>query len=140
MEISVRQHQITISTKEGLVSFLDFETLLGFAVDKDLSFVSIQNDILYFTFGGLSTEIGKKHIFYLLMETIEEFADKVCTCPSLEFIISPQYLKCFLDKPGLTVGNLKDYEDVLEVKDKGELELHPQRPYLLFINENYKEV
>lgn len=143
LEISVKQHNITISITEPLIYLPYAKKLLSLINDLDgvleKSFISIHNDIIYFTFEKLSSEdIKEESPLYLFMKTIEEFADKICTCPSLEFIISNQYLKCFLDKPGLTVKSLSDYEDVLNAKGKGELELHPQRPYLLFINENFE--
>lgn len=136
LEISVRQHQVTISIKDSLVYFPQLKKMFDFAFDSK-SFVSFSDDIFYFVFVNLSSEdITDKDIFYSFLKTIEDFAEKICTCPSLEFVISPQYLKCFLDKPGLKVGNLREYEKVLDAEGKGELELHPQRPYLLFINEN----
>lgn len=136
LEISVRQHQVTLSIKDSLVYFPQIKKMLDFS-DDSKSFVSFSDDIFYFVFVNLSSEdMTDKDIFYPFLKTIEDFAEKICTCPSLEFIISPQYLKCFLDKPGLKVGNLREYEEVLGAEGEGELELHPQRPYLLFINEN----
>ena len=146
LEISVRQHQVTISVKEPMLSLPYVKEILNSAKNSSDSFVSTKNDVLYFTIGGLSKKIGKKNIFYPFIDIITSFADNICACPSLEFIISNQYMKCFLDKPGLKRGfreetkeSLMDYEDILEAEGKGELELHPQRPYLLFINEDYKE-
>ena len=80
-----------------------------------------------------------KDVFYPFLKTIEDFAEKICTCPSLEFVITGQYMKCFLDKPGLRVEDLNHYEEILNAKGKGELELHPQRAYLFFINSSYIE-
>lgn len=140
LEVSVKQHQITISVKEAILHFNHIKDLLLFSIHDDVSFISVNNDILYLTFGGLSVEEvdSTKPIFKTFINIISQFAEKVCTCPSLEFIISPQYLKCFLDKPGLGIKDLKEYENILDAKGKGELELHPQRPYLLFINEKYE--
>ena len=143
LEISVKQHSITISITESMIHFLHAEKLIimvaGMKGASKKSFISTHNDIIYFTFEDLSTDkMMEKDPLRLFMETIEDFAEKICTCPALEFIISNQYLKCFLDKPGLTIENLSEYEEVLEAKGKGELELHPQRPYLLFINENFE--
>ena len=139
LEISVRQHQVTISVKEPMLSLPYVKEILNSAKNSSDSFVSTKNDVLYFTIGGLSKKIGKKNVFYPFIDIITSFADNICACPSLEFIISNQYMKCFLDKPGLKVSDLMDYEDILEAEGKGELELHPQRPYLLFINEEFKE-
>lgn len=136
LEISVKQHQITFSLKEPLVTFNDISNLIAMYA-SDNSYVTTKNDIIYITFNDISNDLIKKNnSLYDFMTIIQEMSDKVCTCPSLEYIISREYIKCFLDKPGLRVSDLLEYENILEAKGKGELELHPQRPYLLFINEN----
>lgn len=137
LEISVKQHQVTISLQESLAYFNDINTLLKMYT-SDNSFITSRNDIIYITFSDINRDdlISEENDFYLFMKIIEEMSDKICACPSLEFIISKEYIKCFLDKPGLRANDLIKYEEILGAKGKGELELHPQRPYLLFINEN----
>lgn len=136
LEISVRQHQVTISLEKTMITFEKAQKLFKAAKTTSDSFISINNNVLYLTIGDLSDKIGKKHIFYPFISTIKEIAENICTCPALEFVISTQYMKCYLDKPGLKVVDLVDYEDILQAPGKAELELHPQRPYLLFINED----
>lgn len=135
LELSVKQHQISILCNDSLLSF---ESINSINI-SDESFVSTHNDNLYLVIGGLSPDNIKDYeIFHPFMEIIWKFAEEICQCPSLEYKISEQYIKCFLDKPGLKANDLKKYEAILEADNKGELELHPQRAYLLFINEDYK--
>ena len=70
----------------------------------------------------------KPHVF---MKVIREMAEEICQCPSLEFVVSPFYVKCYLDKPGLYLEDVQKYDDIL--KDNGTLELHTQRPYMLYV-------
>ena len=72
--------------------------------------------------------------FLTLNKLIIEISETICKCPALEIVFSGQYLKCYLDKPGLTTEDLKSYERIFD--SEGTLELHGQRPYLLFINED----
>ena len=136
LEMSIKQHQITLSMKEPIFEFQYIQSLLSL-YSKEECYVTTHTDTLYFTLVGLSTDVlSEDNMFYPFMDIIEEIAKEVCTCPSLEFVISSQYIKCFLDKPGLKVSDLSKYEEVFKANGQGELELHPQRPYLLFINVN----
>lgn len=139
-EISVKQHQITFLVQESLLEAQPLMELLNSVDSYTDSFITTRDDVLYISIGRLSLDsMSKKDILYPFVYIITSFAQKICTCPSLEFIVAKEYIKCFLDKPGLKISDLKTYEDILGVKGKGELELHPQRPYLLFINENIGE-
>ena len=136
IEISVKQRQITFIYDDSLVFFSDFSDFFYGINQKtaEESYVTFYDEKLHITFGGLELDnMEKGNVFKPFLETIKEFADNICTCPSLEFVISELYIKCFLDKPNLGVSDLKKYEDILEAE--GGLELHPQRPYLLFVNE-----
>lgn len=141
LEISVRQHQITLVLKEPFIYLSNVFNLLGkIDVQNDGSFISSKDDVMYLVIGNLNfQEMEQQTLFYVFMKVISEMAEKVCTCPSLEYVVSEQYIKCFLDKPGLDIETLSKYEEVLHAKGKSELELHPQRPYLLFINEDWEE-
>lgn len=141
LEISVKRHQINFLVNYDVIRFNGVQSLLELA-DKDNyeeSFLSYDknNDIFSFAIGGLSLEeLDEKNILYPFLCTIEKMAQEICSCPSLEFVISPQYLKCYLDKAGLKVSDLSGYEKIFGAEGQGELELHPQRPYLLFLNMN----
>lgn len=137
LEVSVKKHQITLVLNNKMIGFDTINSLLDMC-KKDVqeeSFLANNNDNFYFTIGNLSLDnLDKNNIFYPFIYVIDQMAQHVCSCPALEFTISSQYLKCYLDKPGLKVSDLSNYEKILKAKDLGELELHPQRPYLLFLN------
>lgn len=137
IEISVKQHQITLLFNDSVLRFSDLNKLVGLYYNEE-SFITTQNDEIFrISFANISFDlIEKTNVFYLFMSLIKEMADKICTCPSLEFVVSKEYIKCFLDKPGITINDLKKYEEILDAEDKAVLDFHPQRPYLLFINEN----
>lgn len=144
LEISVKRHQISFLINYDVIRFNGIQSLLELA-DKnnyDESFLSYDknNDIFSFLIGGLSLEeIDEKNILYPFLCTIEKMAQEICSCPSLEFVISPQYIKCYLDKPGLKISDLSNYEKIFNAEGQAELELHPQRPYLLFLNMSYTD-
>ena len=69
-----------------------------------------------------------------LINVIHYLADHICRCPSLEFTISSQYIKFYLDKPGIKTSEICKVEDLFNAECT--LELHLDRPYALFINEN----
>lgn len=137
-EISVKQHQVTIMIHESLLEISPLMDFLDSINDYQDTYITTKDEVFYVTIGGLSIDsISKKNILYPFVETITSFSEKICTCPSLEFVIAKEYIKCFLDKPGLRVSDLKLYEEILGQKEKGELQLLLQRPYLLFINDNF---
>ena len=57
LEVSVRQHQITLSIKDSLVYFPQIKKMLDFS-DDSKSFVSFSDDIFYFVFVNLSNKFG----------------------------------------------------------------------------------
>lgn len=139
LEMSVKQHQITFIMKESILYFPYVNKLTKHITNYNESYVTTHNDVLYFIIGDLSTKnLDEGDLLYPFVSLIEKFADKICQCPSLEYVVSNQYIKCFLDKPGLKLTDLEEYELILGAANKSELEMHPQRPYLLFINENYE--
>lgn len=76
------------------------------------------------------TDMKGTSIFTPFIKAFEKVSDIVCTCPILEYIVSENYVKVYLDKPGLEVQQLVDLENFLS--QKCTLELH-NRPYALFI-------
>ena len=137
LEISVKKTQIKFIFKESLIFFPSIVSFLETVpYDPEESFITFYDERINITFGGIyENKLQKDNIFYPFMNVITQFAEEICACPSLEFVISELYLKCFLDKPGIGVDDLKKYEEILNAEGKGGLELHPQRPYLLFVNE-----
>lgn len=139
LEISVKQHQINIIIKDPLFYFSTIKNVEKFVFNPRNSYITIHQDHIIISITDLSTEnIDVGNLLYPFLLIIEEFAEKICTCPSLEYVMSKQYIKCFLDKPGLKIEDLQKYEEILQTNGLAELEMHPQRPYLLFINEKYE--
>ena len=132
IEVSVKQHQIDFMFKKDMLVYVSdlndikssFEGLHLF----EEPYLTVFEDEIHFIIPNIELNNMKQHIF---MKFIGKLADEICTCPSLEFVISPFYIRCYLDKPGLFVDDLKKYDKILN--DKGTLELHTQRPYLLYV-------
>lgn len=137
IEISVKQHTISLMFNESMLSFYQLGVLFKSLPKDTVGFVTFFNEEIIVNIERLSTDIlDNTNIFYPLVSLIEDFAKEICQCPSLEYSVSGQYMKCFLDKPGVRVSDLNKYEELLEAEGRGELEMHPQRAYFLFINEN----
>lgn len=137
LEISVKKTQISFMFDDSLIFFSAFPSFFKeVPYNIEESFITSYDEKINITFGGVyENKMDKDNIFYPFMNVITQFADEICACPSLEFVVSELYLKCFLDKPGIGIEDLKKYEEILNAEGKGGLELHPQRPYLLFVNE-----
>lgn len=136
-EISVKQHQIDIRLDER--DFCYFSDVLPFVeddlTDPDAAYVATGQDGMHLIIEINSDEPkAPLSMFNTFVQVIRFLADKVCKCPSLEFAISGQYLKFYLDKPGITLEELTIVEQLFN--SKCTLELGIQRPYILFINEN----
>ena len=140
LEISVRRNQISYIFGGNSIGLKDVKTLIDVMKKYEISnsYLTIQDDTyLFLTFEDWykEAETDGRYLDNVFKMYIDEISEKICTCPALEFVVSNQYIKCFLDKGGLTVDDLSSYEELMGAK--GSLELMPQRPYLLFINENY---
>lgn len=140
LEISVKMHQITISMKDTMIDMNYIFSLLFKLFEKKFPFgvnVSVNKDILYLTIPIESDMKNMTDFFSDFINIINEMEKEICSCPSLEYVVADSYVKCFLDKPGTKINDLKTYEKILGAEDIGELELHPQRPYLLFIRGDF---
>lgn len=136
VEISIRQHQIGLVLNKT-ISVSQIQKFLPSIPSIDNSFVTFHDDFLYFIIEELHYEdINTKSYFHNFMQVINAMSEEICQCPALEYVVSSQYVKCFLDKNGLTIADLSKYESILESETPAEVEMHPQRPYLLFINFN----
>ena len=145
VEISLKRSQITLIFDKEIIPLNKTRFLLDHLVNIDVEsgfpyFTSL-NDIpmivipdLKYNVDNLKVKFNEKNIFAAIVILIDTIAQKICSCPSLEIVFSSNYIKCYLDKPGLTVDDLKAYENLFG-DQQGTLELHAQRPYLLFVNE-----
>lgn len=147
LEISIRQGQIVIIFEKDLISLNAFKDLSKMAIQKTSStllpkYASIgfigENTALVINTNSLqSDQFHFSNVFKVLHEAIEYAANNICKCPALEIVFSDQYIKCYLDKPGITLDDIEKYEKMFNLK--GTLELFGQRPYLLLINDNFEE-
>lgn len=143
IEISVKQHQITFIFEKEILPLKTLYLVHDWIytdLETDQAYLTSLNDIpmvvipdLYFNQGELSENENHSSLISMLY-MISIVADKICKCPALEIAFSDQYLKCYLDKPGLTMNDLENYQKMFGPNPT--LELQVQRPYLLFINEN----
>lgn len=136
LEISVRQSQISLIFEQEILLVSSLNAELFNSVTDDALLMCVEdklNLVLPFRKSGVNISISNDS-FINLRFLIQKISDTICKCPALEIVFSNQYLKCYLDKPGLTVDDLQQYQKLFDAE--GTLELHTQRPYLLFINEN----
>lgn len=135
LEISVKQDQISLLLKEPMLNFKDFSVINDYIEKGDVYTILTQEQLYVMIDDPVFSEKTSSPFAYL-MQIIQKMAEEICTCPVLEYSVTDTYIKCFLDKPGLKIDDLHKYEEILEVVGDAELELHAQRPYLLFINMN----
>lgn len=135
VEISVRQHQIALVIDKTFKLSL-IERFMSSIPSLDEAFLTFHDDHLYLIVEEINSKdiVNTQSLFYNFMKVIGIMSEEICQCPALEYVISSQYIKCYLDKNGLTVSDLEKYEEILESDVPAEIELHPQRPYVLFIN------
>lgn len=135
LEISVRQSQISLILDDDIIPLSSFCQKDWFEVSENPYLaIAEDNPVIILLFKENYSPVISQNPLINLKKLITEISERVCKCPALEIVFSNQYLKCYLDKPGLTINDLKEYENIFDMQ--GTLELHGQRPYLLFINEN----
>jgi len=143
IEISVRRHEITLEFDEKIVLLDNINHFYEKSPIKEGSFIASNEDSLFLVC-KLDDDIlenkEKQGLFKDFISITNEIFEKVCKCPVFEFIISDKYIKMYLDKQGLTTSDLEAYETIFKEEGEGTLELHVQRPYLLFVNVNFEEV
>ena len=146
LEISIRQGQIMIILEKDLVKLNAFKDLSNMVRKGDngllpnyssIGFVGENHALIINTKDFKMDQFEFSTDFKLLEDVIEYAADNICQCPSLEIVVSNQYIKCYLDKPGITLEDVNKYQTIFGIN--GTLELFGQRPYLLLINDNFKE-
>ena len=137
VEISVKSSQMVLSFDEDyIIRRPDILTIDSLDTILSISYITCFNDKIFVTFEGLDDSIMKastcSHLqnIYAIISMLRE---ELCSCPALEFIISEQYLKIFLDIPNVQVSNM--FHLNVEFSQDGFLELGADRPYLLYINE-----
>lgn len=135
-EMSVKRSQILLSFEDSsLITMTDLNILdtLGTGVTDITSF----NEFLFVGFKELSeSKMLSQEMdscFKDIYSIIVVLRDNLCTCPALEFIISEEYIKIFIDLPNIQLSAVNKLNDIF--KQDPFLELSADRPYLLYINE-----
>ena len=146
VEISLRQGQFMILFKPQIIPLDVLESFSKEIRRQDngiaptycsITFINENPALVINTNKFKSDQFEFGDTFQVLYDTIHYAADNICKCPALEIVFSNQYIKCYLDKPGLTLDDVSKYEVMFRCK--GTLELFGQRPYLLLINDVFEE-
>lgn len=139
IEISIKRSQFELTFEEYAIITGEDLALLSIVFGDSLDFTDITcfNDRLFVSYRGLEDSFMEdknvSNIFKDIYKLIVVLRDKLCTCPALECILSPEYIKIFIDVPNIQLSNINDVSDVLEQDPF--LEFGADRPYLLYVNE-----
>lgn len=138
-EIYVRKTQMLFTFEdETIISYNDLTTLAN--MDKILGCTDITsfNNMIFVGFRNLNQELMQNEEINEnlrnLYDIIGVLYEHVCQCPALEFVVSNQYLKVFLDSPNIHVSNLYALNNIFHQDPF--IELGSDRPYLLYIKES----
>ena len=132
-EISVKQSQFVISfVDQQYIKADDIEALSNL---QNVSDITCYNNELFVAMRDVEEQWAMKseHVqaFYRIILTLR---DHVCQCPNLEYVISHDYLKVYLDVPNIQLSALAALIQLF--KQDPFVEFGADRPFLLFINES----
>lgn len=136
-EISVKQSMITISFEnESILSMTDLQKIDNFCDAFSVTNITAFQDMIHVHFDGLSENLIEENdrcpLAYLY-KIILILRDILCTCPALEYVISNDYVKIYIDLPNIHVKDLNGLEELF--KSEGVLEINNQRPYVLYVRD-----
>ena len=134
-EISVKQHQIVLRLDSKVFCLADALSIThDIMVDPSSTYVTEFEGEFRLIIDDIPDDIAHLNSdFKPLVEVIRYMSEHICTCPMLEYVLSDMYIKCYLDKPGLKLEDIKKLEELF--KSQCTLELTGQRPYALFVLE-----
>lgn len=141
-EISVKSSQITIRLLDSLmISRKDFNTIDSFSNSFSISRVTTFNDTIFIHFDSLSEDsinepVNKMDELQNFYKIVFKLREVLCSCPALEYIISRDYIKVYLDLPNVYTKDIIEMDRLFETDSV--LELGSQRPYALYIREGVK--
>lgn len=140
LEVSVKQSQMVFCFEEtNRITIPDLEILNNLCPLMSISEITTFQDMIFVHFENLSEsflkDADKKNRFAILdlYGFIFSLAKSFCTCPNLEFAISNNYIKIYIDLPNVTVKQTYEMDELL--KSDGILELDTQRPYVLYVKD-----
>ena len=143
LEISIKQSQIVFCFEDlSCITIPDLMTLNDNCCVISATKVTAFQDIIHVHFEGLSDELilqkeKSKELAEIpilnLFDFIFDLRDKLSGCPHLDYAISDDYIKIYIDVPNLSVKQLYDIDKLL--KSDGILEINTQRPYVLYVKD-----
>lgn len=136
-EISFKQSQISITFEDQtIVSLDDLMKLQSIESQYSITSISTFNECLHVIFSNLDETLINKvtaEPYSFLYSFIFELKEILCSCPALEYVISSNYIKIYLDLPNIYARNIINVDKKLD--SEGVLELSSQRPYLLYVKD-----
>lgn len=137
LEISIKRSRINFEFEDSnLIHYFHLSGLLddGF-INKSYLYMTALDNQIHVTYDCSDdvehNMIPKQSCYHDLFKLLDEIGQYVCQCPALEYVISQNYIKIFIDKPNIEFINLQKLKDIFGVPFT--LELQKQRPYCLFI-------
>jgi hypothetical protein len=142
IEISVKRSQIVLTFEDELmITFSDLLKLNQIDDVLNITDVTCFENRIYVSYKKLSEELmlqdGRHKDFVAIYNIIVFLRENLCTCPALEYVLAEPYIKIFLDLPNVQLSDVNKVSS--ELKQDPFLELTADRPYLLYINEEYQE-
>ena len=138
LEISIKKSRVNFEFKESnLIHIRDIIDLLTDEfIDEDYLYLTALGDNIHLTYECgdkvMHNDIPVNSLFKDLFDLLEEVGEHICQCPALEYVISENYIKVFIDKPNIESNDLYNLKQVFG--QEFTLELQKQRPYCLFLN------
>mgnify|MGYP006391889965 CR=1 FL=1 len=136
-EISFKQSQMSIIFEDQtIVLWDDLMELQRIEDQYAITSISTFNECLHVVFSNLDeTLINKVTVepYSFLYSFIFNLKETLCSCPALEYVISSNYIKIYLDLPNIYARDIVNVDK--EINSEGILELSSQRPYLLYVKD-----
>lgn len=136
-EISFKQSQMSITFEDQTIVLWDDLMELQCIEDQyAITSLSTFNECLHVVFSNLDeTLINKVTVepYSFLYSFIFNLKETLCSCPALEYVISSNYIKIYLDLPNIYARDIINVDK--EINSEGILELSSQRPYLLYVKD-----
>ncbi len=137
LEISVKQSQMVFSFYDELiVEMSDLKKLDSMEDNIQVTDITCFQNQLYVAIRDIEdiNSFNSNAPFFYLYKIIVALREVICTCPALEYVISKEYLKVFIDLPNIKLSELYKLKD--SFNQDPFVEFSGDRPYLLFINES----
>ena len=135
-EIHVKKKELSFTFENQMI--VDFDDLFHLNEIEDslnINYIATLDDILYVVIPVAETKMiePKRHPLSFIFSFIYTLKDKLCSCPALEFVVSSDYIKIYLDMPNLDPKNIIELNELLE--SECVIELSSARPYLLYVKD-----